>query len=113
MADESDVDDKYLKIVAAWPDDYDQSKRSMARELLRRREADRWIPVSERLPEAGVWVHSFRSGEKDISRSRYLGNGEWAGPYGHTTVTSHAYLPPTHWMPLPAAPALASQGSGE
>lgn len=100
----ADVSEEELKQMADPKMHFQAHIRAMAVELLRRREADRWIPVSERLPEAGVWVHSFRSGEKDISRSRYLGNGEWAGPYGHTTVTSHAYLPPTHWRHLPAAP---------
>ena len=58
---------------------------------------DRWIPVSERMPEGMTDVH--------ISNGHDVGQGWWDGD---TWQTQHDYYSVpgdvTHWMPLPAAP---------
>ena len=66
------------------------------------REKQRWIPVTERLPERDVQVLGWY---KDNPFSQYRpevvawnGNG-WVFVYAHRYVTNV-----THWMPLPKAP---------
>lgn len=65
------------------------------------REKQRWIPVTERLPERDVQVLGWY---KDNPFSQYRhevvawnGNG-WVFVYAHRYVTNV-----THWMPLPEA----------
>ena len=66
--------------------------------------AQRWIPVSERLPEDGetvfVIIHDgferFENGN-EVARLTYLGNGNW------WSWKSERYIV-THWMPVPSAP---------
>ena len=66
------------------------------------REKQRWIPVTERLPERDVQVLGWY---KDNPFSQYRpevvawnGNG-WVFVYAHRYVTNV-----THWMPLPKEP---------
>ena len=66
------------------------------------REKQRWVPVTERLPERDVQVLGWY---KDNPFSQYRpevvawnGNG-WVFVYAHRYVTNV-----THWMPLPKAP---------
>ena len=66
------------------------------------REKQRWIPVTERMPERDVQVLGWY---KDNPFSQYRhevvawnGNG-WVFVYAHRYVTNV-----THWMPLPGAP---------
>lgn len=66
------------------------------------REKQRWIPVTERLPERDIQVLGWY---KDNPFSQYRpevvawnGNG-WVFVYAHRYVTNV-----THWMPLPKAP---------
>jgi hypothetical protein len=68
----------------------------------------RWIPVTERLPEEGNIVMAYqpipswmKSGNGWIRIAVYTGKGEWReeAEY-HNRMT----LPVTHWMPLPEPP---------
>lgn len=77
-----------------------QAKAEAERDALR--EKQRWIPVTERLPERDVQVLGWY---KDNPFSQYRpevvawnGNG-WVFVYAHRYVTNV-----THWMPLPKAP---------
>lgn len=77
-----------------------QAKAEAERDALR--EKQRWIPVTERLPERDVQVLGWY---KDNPFSQYRpevvawnGNG-WVFVYAHRYVTKV-----THWMPLPKAP---------
>ena len=77
-----------------------QAEAETERDALR--EKQRWIPVTERLPERDVQVLGWY---KDNPFSQYRhevvawnGNG-WVFVYAHRYVTNV-----THWMPLPEAP---------
>lgn len=68
-------------------------------ELLHKREKPRWIPVTERLPEVGVWVLCYcRANSFDVFRM--TDEGHWQ--YGNRSIYMKGYV--THWMPLPPAP---------
>ena len=61
---------------------------------------DKWIPVSEQMPEVGDIVLTAMGGvvnvgEMECSAANYR---------FFTSVISGRELPATHWMPLPAAP---------
>ena len=62
----------------------------------------RWIPVSERLPEAGVGVLILSPIDSQFRRAcvaamdRVNGQHLWTSEYGDEM--------PTHWMPLPEPP---------
>ena len=77
-----------------------QAEAEAERDALR--EKQRWVPVTERLPERDVQVLGWY---KDNPFSQYRpevvawnGNG-WVFVYAHRYVTNV-----THWMPLPKAP---------
>ena len=78
----------------------EQAKAEAERDALL--EKQRWVPVTERLPERDVQVLGWY---KDNPFSQYRpevvawnGNG-WVFVYAHRYVTNV-----THWMPLPKAP---------
>ena len=63
---------------------------------------DRWQPI-ETAPKDGSYVLLAGKRREDIAsgywpQSAYAGNGAWIWPFVH----KH----PTHWMPLPKAPAM-------
>jgi hypothetical protein len=76
-----------------------------------------WISIDERLPEheAEVLVTGFEGNDPSKPRWTQIAHFHKEGSfYDHDT--GEAFYPPTHWMPLPAAPRAAlSQGdvSGE
>jgi hypothetical protein len=64
----------------------------------------RWIPVSERLPEngTGALVYVPESGlEYADIRFDYWEDGVWVA---HSESYEHYMAPYTHWMPLPTPP---------
>lgn len=62
--------------------------------------ADRWIPVSERMPEVGDIVLTAMGGAVNVGEMECSA----ANCRFFTSVISGRELPATHWMPLPAAP---------
>ena len=75
----------------------------IARELLERRERDRWIPVSERLPEVGQivqWIHKHWNRVQEGYLTKQ----------GHIQVWGRVYVSPNlndslvKWRPLPEPP---------
>ena len=67
-------------------------------EAVRYKEAHRWIPVTERLPEKM---------EPVLAWTVYDGFSEsacWTGHGWETTWTSDIFYGVTHWMPLPEPP---------
>lgn len=59
----------------------------------------RWIPVSERMPEVGEIVLAAMGGAVIVSETECTATGLRF----FTSVISGRELPATHWMPLPAA----------
>lgn len=68
--------------------------------------ADRWIPVSERMPEAGVKVLCFPVEDEPIhavfNGQLWLQDVSWSG--SEEPIDNVIPVPVTHWMPLPEAP---------
>lgn len=67
----------------------------------------KWIPVTERLPEEWHIVMTYQPNlsriEDRIGLRRtavYIGNGKWREAERHSMME----LPVTHWMPLPEPP---------
>ena len=68
-----------------------------------------WQPI-ETAP-SNTRILTCRAGESGVNichllhDPEHLPEGEWVeSQTGRTTVTHHSFAPPTHWMPLPAAP---------
>lgn len=64
----------------------------------------RWIPVSERLPEDGVWVLVYVHGDIGLAWVKHysdLPEDVWYGLGEGFRLVDDA---PTHWMPLPPKP---------
>lgn len=85
----------------------DRCKR-YADEVMALREKHQWIPVTERLPAAGMRVlaatEGVFSGEACLSCE-----GVWMRSYGVVWV-SLTDRPVTHWMPLPYKPGVTCDG---
>ncbi|HBR1352350.1 TPA: DUF551 domain-containing protein [Klebsiella quasipneumoniae subsp. quasipneumoniae] len=64
--------------------------------------ADRWIPVSERMPEDSGRYWCYVEEQNDLGKSHYQWNCSWNGD--RWWVESEGGGIVTHWMPLPAAP---------
>lgn len=59
----------------------------------------RWIPATERLPDAGERVLCYcRANIYEVMKMRT--NGDWVHDTNH--VYMHSFV--THWMPLPESP---------
>ena len=79
-----------------------------ADEIMALREKSRWIPVTERLPAAGMRV--LAASEGVFSGEAYLScEGVWMRSYGVVWV-SVVDMPVTHWMPLPDKPEVTCDG---
>ena len=59
--------------------------------------AERWIPITDRLPESGQRVIVCRKDGR-VEQGVYLGVNGWWKVYGTNTKSV------THWMPLPEPP---------
>lgn len=74
-----------------------EAGRKIAEEAARNKprptNADRWIPVSERLPGNGTLVLTYST---DEGMATYYYSGAMYQPWWDTCVT--------HWMPLPEPP---------
>lgn len=64
----------------------------------------RWIPVTERLPEKNTDVLAYRGNHIGdlMDVYTYKGDDEWDDTYGNRQYTEDEGI--THWMPLPEPP---------
>ena len=79
-----------------------ESIREVCTELLRRRESDRWVPVSERLPEEdNSYLVIMADDNRPWSTCRIYNTSykKWIGFYD-TDISGDV----THWRPLPEPP---------
>ena len=92
---------------AAYCKPYGESLRNEARNNLETyiaelEAAQRWIPVSERLPQIGVRVLFYNNFIKNIHKGWYSGD-EWVSEIG-VFYNGDKLKRITHWMPLPKFP---------
>lgn len=91
-----------------WEQGYDQAQRRFyeERKILTARIAEleaaqRWIPVSERLPEVNedvfTVVYDTNDGSTSVSALKHHGDGVWF-------TWDKGYYVVTHWMPMPKLP---------
>ena len=91
-----------------WEQGYDQAQRRFyeERKILTARIAEleaaqRWIPVSERLPEVNedvfTLVYDTNDGSTSVSALKHHGDGVWF-------IWDKGYYVVTHWMPMPKLP---------
>lgn len=74
----------------------DAENKQLRAEVERLREARRWIPVLDRVPELGVDVLVLqRNGQCEVAW-RHIVDGEW--------MSESVFCEITHWMPLPEPP---------
>lgn len=63
--------------------------------------ADKWIPVSERMPEESGRYWCYVEEQNSLGKSHYQWNCSWNGDvWSDKALTGRV----THWKPLPAAP---------
>lgn len=70
--------------------------------------SDKWIPVSEQLPEDSGRYWCYVEEQNDLGKSHYQWNCSWNGD--RWWVESEGGGIVTHWMPLPAAPQEVRHG---
>lgn len=105
------VTDKDLELILTLGGSSRNDAVRMARELQQRREAERWIPCGERVPEEGQYVLCvYEDGEcvtdnVALCQFRYH-NGE---PIFHDDGSNWPAANITHWRPLPAPPTQEAQ----
>ena len=74
--------------------------QEMARELLGRRKADRWIPVKNKPPEGQKFLVLRRKVAPTIQSALYRD--------GRFLFAGEALSSVTHWRPLPAPPEVSN-----
>lgn len=98
--------------------EHQQERLQREEEIRQLREAQRWIPVSERLPEDGARVlvrETYAGGKCGVNILRFAKEGERICKYSlkdennifYALDSEYGYYSRsgiTHWMPLPAAP---------
>jgi hypothetical protein len=97
-------------------DNWDLADKECVRlrtELAALREADRWIPCEEKMPEQSgrylAYIHreatEVLGGNSDFMRIKIFMGGEWAyGTHSPAWINGELKDTVTHWRPLPAAP---------
>ena len=73
------------------------------------RSMQKWIPVTERLPERNDDVLCYRGNHIGVLMDvyTYIGDDKWDDTYGNRIYTDDEGI--THWMPLPEPPKEGDQ----
>ena len=78
---------------------YDSDLMKQAADAIEELSKHRWIPVTERLPDAGERVLCYcRANIYEVMKMRT--DGDWVYDTNH--IYMHSFV--THWMPLPKPP---------
>ncbi|MDK1749434.1 DUF551 domain-containing protein [Klebsiella pneumoniae] len=97
-----DSEDAWRRLLAAAPHDTPALNSVQNVDSV----ADRWIPVSERMPEVGVKVLCFPVKDEPIHATfngqLWLQDVSWSG--SEEPIDNAIPVTVTHWMPLPAVP---------
>ncbi|MBX4661172.1 hypothetical protein CWS54_14635 [Klebsiella michiganensis] len=100
--------ERYVAMLAAAPHDTPALNSLQSIDSV----ADRWIPVSERMPDVGVKVLCFPVKDEPIHATfngqLWLQDVSWSG--SDDPIDNVIPVSVTHWMPLPAAPQEVSHG---
>lgn len=84
---------------------------ALLRELVERREGDRWIPCSEKMPLIGAHVQTY---DPTYSEHYRINTGVYGGDHSWVIGDDDdGQDMPTHWRPLPAPPAEEKTPTGE
>lgn len=96
--------------------------------LIRERDAERWVPTSERLPRLGQLADLWITGEPDTitfydttaapdatqgRTTAWLWDGDRWLATGGLTMFLTSVVEVTHWRPLPLGPALPMEQKGD
>lgn len=86
--------DEHTSHELAYKKGYEQGKQ----------DAQKWIPVTERLPEINAEVLCYRGNHIGalMDAYTYMGDYKWQDTYGFWNYTEDEGI--THWMPLPEPP---------
>jgi hypothetical protein len=87
--------------------DRDAVIRTARAEIDRLKNASRWIPVTERLPEEEGWYLVYttpKRAHKSINKAMFCKGYEWGNPETYWRGAGGHWANVTHWMPLPDAP---------
>lgn len=96
------VDGWYIRPFNKLPVDPQERIAHLAVLLRRHLGEERWIPVSEKLPELGEWVMVVYQGNIQRLFARRCQEGwEWSDLSADTAPIAEM----SHWRPLPAGPA--------
>ena len=91
--------------------EFDATEAKLAARIAELEAAQRWIPVSERLPEIGVRVLFYNSFITNIHKG-WLSCDEWVSEIG-VFYNGDKLKRITHWMPLPEPPIVYGKGDSE
>lgn len=109
----------FIQIQYQWPYTDNASTRRLAERIVellsapahpapRNEQAGAWIACSERLPNKVEWCLVFADGAMNCMA---FNNGNWED-WVSAALPNIRAGDVTHWMPLPAAPALSQQADG-
>lgn len=102
---------EYVQRELLSPSEAEGLKREVER-LRAELDRARWIPVTEKLPDAGkrVWLAFMLGGKIRTKLAECMGGNEWLLlDWGDGRIVDGIWATATHWMPLPPPPAQQSQ----
>ena len=98
-------DENDAVVIAAWNENaYEAELDALRARVAELEAAQRWIPVTERLPEENRLVQVYNGSVTcGILREPQIIGGGWMIAFDYSGVLEFQF-PVTHWMPLPQPP---------